>query len=137
MSDTTEVIEREQQTSVMPRRQEKSRELRATIVPAVDVFEDQTGITVVADLPGVSKDRLDVKVQDGNLVIEAEASVPTPDGLRLLHAEIPAPSYFRAFTLSPDFDTSKIEANLQDGVLKLRIPRSEKARPRRIEVKLG
>jgi HSP20 family protein len=137
MSDTTEVIEREQQTSVMPRTQETSRERRATIVPAVDVFEDQTGITVVADLPGVSKDRLDVKVQDGNLMIEAEASVPTPDGLRLLHAEIPAPSYFRAFTLSPDFDTFKIEANLQDGVLKLRIPRSEKARPRRIEVKLG
>ena len=137
MSDTTEVIEREQQTSMTPRTQKKSGERRATIVPAVDVFEDQAGITVVADLPGVSKDRLDVKVRDGNLVIEAEASVPTPDGLRLLHAEIAAPSYFRAFTLSPDFDTTKIEANLQDGVLTLRIPRSEKARPRRIEVKLG
>ncbi|KAI3606220.1 Molecular chaperone (small heat shock protein) [Cupriavidus necator H850] len=137
MSDTTQVVEREQKTRVTPRTQATSGERRGTIVPAVDVFEDQTGITVVADLPGVSKDRLDVKVQDGNLVIEAQASVPTPDGLRLLHAEIPAPSYFRAFTLSPDFDTAKIEANLQDGVLKLRIPRSEKARPRRIEVKLG
>lgn len=137
MSDTTQVIEREQQTSVTPRTQVKSVERRATIVPAVDVFEDQTGITVVADLPGVSKDRLDVKVQDGNLVIEAEASVPTPDGLRLRHAEMPAPSYFRAFTLSPDFDTTKIEANLQDGVLKLHIPRCEEARPRRIEVRVG
>jgi HSP20 family molecular chaperone IbpA len=137
MSDTTQVIEREQQTSVTPRTQAKSVERRATIVPAVDVFEDQTGITVVADLPGVSKDRLDVKVQDGNLVIEAEARVPTPDGLRLRHAEMPAPSYFRAFALSPDFDTAKIEANLQDGVLTLRVPRSENARPRRIEVKVG
>ncbi|MFM0013436.1 Hsp20/alpha crystallin family protein [Paraburkholderia sediminicola] len=137
MSDTTQVIEREQPTSVTPSTQAKSAERRATIVPAVDVFEDQTGITVVADLPGVSKDRLDVKVQDGNLVIEAEARVPTPDGLRLRHAEMPAPSYFRAFTLSPDFDTAKIEANLQDGVLKLRIPRSEKAQPRRIEVRVG
>jgi HSP20 family protein len=137
MSDTTQVIEREQPTSVTPGTQAKSAERRATIVPAVDVFEDQTGITVVADLPGVSKDRLDVKVQDGKLVIEAEARVPTPDGLRLRHAEMPAPSYFRAFTLSPDFDTAKIEANLQDGVLKLRIPRSEKAQPRRIEVRVG
>jgi HSP20 family molecular chaperone IbpA len=57
--------------------------------------------------------------------------------LRLRHAEMPAPSYFRAFTLSPDFDTAKIEANLQDGVLTLRIPHSENARPRRIEVKVG
>ncbi|MFM0081284.1 Hsp20/alpha crystallin family protein [Paraburkholderia sediminicola] len=120
-----------------PRTQAKSAERRATIVPAVDVFEDPTGITVVADLPGVSKERLDVKVQDGNLVIEAEARVPTPDGLRLRHAEVQAPAYFRAFTLSPDFDTARIEANLQDGVLKLYIPRREEARPRRIEVRAG
>src|SRR5258708_10199100 len=137
MSDTTQVVEREQQTSVTPRTQAKSVERRATIVPVVDVFEDQTGITVVADLPGVSKDRLNVKVQDGQLVIEAEATVPTPDGLRLWHAEVQAPAYFRAFTLSPDFDTARIEANLQDGVLKLHIPRREEARPRRIEVKAG
>ncbi|MFM0070970.1 Hsp20/alpha crystallin family protein [Paraburkholderia sediminicola] len=137
MSDTTQVIEREQQTSVTPRTQAKSAERRATIVPAVDVFEDPTGITVVADLPGVSKERLDVKVQDGNLVIEAEARVPTPDGLRLRHAEVQAPAYFRAFKLSPDFDTARIEANLQDGVLKLYIPRREEARPRRIEVRAG
>jgi HSP20 family protein len=91
----------------------------------------------VADLPGVSKDRIDVKVQDGNLVIEADASVPTPAGLRLRHAEIQAPGYFRAFTVGPDVDTTQIEANLQDGVLTLRIPRSENARPRRIEVKVG
>ena len=82
MSDTTEVIEREQQTSVMPRRQETSRERRATIVPAVDVFEDQTGITVVADLPGVSKDRLDVKVQDGNLMIEGAHGIVANDPAR-------------------------------------------------------
>lgn len=137
MSDTTQVIEREQKTSVTPRAQTTTVERRATVVPAVDIFEDQTGFTVVADLPGVSKDRLDVKVQDGNLVMEAEASLPTPEGLRLRHAEIQAPGYFRAFTLGPDFDTTKIEANLQDGVLTLRIPRSEKARPRRIEVKVG
>jgi HSP20 family molecular chaperone IbpA len=136
MSDTTQVIEREQQTSVTPRTQAKSVERRATVVPAVDVFEDQTGIMVVADLPGVSKDRLDVKVQDGHLVIEGEASVPTPDGLRLRYAEVTAPVYFRAFTLSPDFDAAKIDANLRDGMLTLRIPRREEARPRRIEVKV-
>ncbi len=75
-----------------------------------------------------------MKVHDGNLYIEAEAVVPTPAGLRLQHAEIREPRFARAFSLSPDFDTSKIDANLQDGVLKLTIPRRDEARPRRIEV---
>ncbi|MGD7413469.1 Hsp20/alpha crystallin family protein, partial [Ralstonia pseudosolanacearum] len=65
---------------------------------------------------------------------EAEAVVPTPSGLRVQHAEIRQPHFARAFSLGPDLDTSKIEANLQDGVLKLAIPRRDEARPRRIDV---
>jgi len=76
-----------------------------------------------------------VKVHDGNLYIEAEAMVPTPAGLRLQHAEIREPRFARAFSLGADFDTSKIDANLKDGVLKLTIPRHDEARPRRIEVR--
>jgi HSP20 family molecular chaperone IbpA len=57
--------------------------------------------------------------------------------LRLQHAEVRAPRFARAFTLSADFDTSKIDANLQEGVLKLTIPRRDEARPRRIDVKAG
>ena len=95
------------------------------------------GITLWADLPGVSRDRLSVHVQDGNLLIEGEALIDTPEGLRLHHAEIREPRYARAFSLSADFDISKIDANLSDGVLKLSIPRREEARPRRIEVSVG
>ena len=108
---------------------------RTTLTPAVDVFEDSHGITLWADMPGVTKDTLDLKVHDGNLYIEAEASVPTPANLRLQHAEIRDPHYARAFSLSADFDASKIYASLKDGVLKLAIPRREEARPRRIEVR--
>jgi HSP20 family molecular chaperone IbpA len=108
-----------------------------TITPAVDIFEDGQAVTLRADLPGVTKDKLDVRVHDCNLSIEAEAVVPTPANLRLQHAEVREPRFARTFTLSPDFDTSKIEASLQDGVLKLTIPRREEARPRRIEVKTG
>ncbi|MEA3121411.1 MAG: hypothetical protein QOH33_966, partial [Paraburkholderia sp.] len=61
--------------------------------------------------------------------------VTTPANLRLQHAEVREPHFARTFTLSPDFDTSKIEASLQDGVLKLTIPRRDEARPRRIQVK--
>ena len=78
--------------------------------------------------------RFERGLDDGNLFIEAQASIDTPDGLRLHHAEIREPRFARAFSLSADFDISKIDANLSDGVLKLSIPRREEARPRRIEV---
>lgn len=132
MNDRTQVAERD--PKAVARREGEQAARRMTLTPAVDVFEDSQGITLWADLPGVTKDKLDVKVHDGSLYIEAEAVVPTPAGLRLQHAEIREPRFARAFSLSPDFDTSKIDANLQDGVLKLTIPRRDEARPRRIDV---
>jgi len=109
----------------------------ATLAPAIDVFEYSHGITVFAGLPGVTKEKLDIKVHDGTLLIEAEAVVPTPSELRLQHAEIRKPHFFRAFTLSADLDASRIDAQLRDGVLRLMIPRRDEARPRRIEVAAG
>ncbi|KWE48963.1 heat-shock protein [Burkholderia ubonensis] len=133
MTDTTQLAERDQ--SAVTRRDTEQAARRITLIPAVDIYEDSQGVTLWADLPGVTKDKLDVKVHDGSLSIEAEAVVPTPANLRLQHAEVREPHFARTFTLSPDFDTSKIEASLQDGVLKLTIPRRDEARPRRIEVK--
>ena len=135
MNDRTQVAERDQNAVTQREGREADRATsRVTLTPAIDVFENSQGITLWADLPGVPKEKLDVKVHDGNLYIEAEAVVPTPAGLRLQHAEIREPHFARAFSVSPDFDTSKIDANLQDGVLKLTIPRRDEARPRRIEV---
>ncbi|KWO59154.1 heat-shock protein [Burkholderia ubonensis] len=133
MTDTTQLAERDQ--SAVTRRETEQATRRITLTPAVDIYEDRQGVTLWADLPGVTKDTLDVKVHDSSLSIEAEAVVPTPANLRLQHAEVREPHFARTFTLSPDFDTSKIEASLQDGVLKLTIPRRDEARPRRIEVK--
>ncbi|KVU98169.1 heat-shock protein [Burkholderia ubonensis] len=133
MTDTTQLAERDQ--SAVTRRDTEQATRRITLTPAVDIYEDRQGVTLWADLPGVTKDKLDVKVHDSSLSIEAEAVVPTPTNLRLQHAEVREPHFARTFTLSPDFDTSKIEASLQDGVLKLTIPRRDEARPRRIEVK--
>ncbi|GJH36344.1 Hsp20 family protein [Paraburkholderia hospita] len=135
MNDTTEVTQRDQ--AALARREGEQSARRMTITPAVDIFEDGQAVTLWADLPGVTRDKLDVRVHDGNLSIEAEAVVPTPANLRLQHAEVREPRFARTFTLAPDFDTSKIEASLQDGVLKLTIPRREEARPRRIEIKAG
>jgi HSP20 family protein len=105
------------------------------VLPAVDVFEDPTGITLLADMPGVPKDRLDVKVEADTLLIEGEVAAPTPEGLEAVYAEVRVPRYRRTFTLSRELDTSKVEANLKDGVLTLRIPKQAHAQPRRIEVR--
>jgi len=135
MNDQTQLAERDQ--DALARRESEQASRRLTIAPAVDVFEDSQCVTLWADLPGVSKDKLEVKVHDSNLHIEAEAVIPTPQGFRLQHAEVREPRFARTFALSADFDTSKIDANLQDGVLKLTIPRREEARPRRIEINAG
>jgi HSP20 family molecular chaperone IbpA len=133
MNATTKLARKDDTT--VARRDDEQSPRRITLAPPVDVFEDSQGVTLWADLPGVTKDRLDVKVHDGNLYIEAEAVVPTPAGLRLQHAEIRQPHFARAFSLGADFDASKIDANLKNGVLKLTIPRRDEARPRRIEVR--
>jgi HSP20 family protein len=109
----------------------------AALLPAVDIVENELGITLLADMPGVSKERLTVKVDGDNLTIEGAAQVAVPEKLELLHSEIRNPYFRRSFTLSRELDPSKIEANLRDGVLRLHIPKAEEARPRRIEVSVG
>jgi HSP20 family protein len=107
------------------------------VVPPVDVYEDESAITLLADLPGVSRDRLGVRVDGESLLIEASASTVQPEGMELIYGEAQFPSYRRQFTLSRELDPSRIEAALKDGVLKLQIPKREEARPRRIEVRVG
>jgi HSP20 family protein len=104
------------------------------MLPRVDVLEDDTGITLIADLPGVPKDKLDVKVEGETLVVEGAVSTPTPQQLEAVYAEVRVPRYRRAFTLSRELDAGRIDANLKDGVLHLRIPKQEHAQPRRIAV---
>jgi HSP20 family molecular chaperone IbpA len=106
-------------------------------VPPVDVFEDEACITVLADLPGVARDSLGVRVDGDNLVIEGTAQVPGPTDLQLVHTEAQVPAYRREFALSRELDATRIEAQLKDGVLRVRIPKAEEARPRRIQVEVG
>jgi HSP20 family protein len=107
------------------------------LTPPVDIVEDETGITVWADLPGVPRDRLGIKVTGDNLVIEGASAVPASADMELLYGEVQSPQYRRSFTLSRELDPGKIEAKLANGVLRLRIPKAEEARPRRIEVNVG
>ena len=107
------------------------------MTPRVDVLEDDSGITLVADMPGVSKDSLEIKVENDALSIEGAISAATPQALEATYAEVRIPRYRRSFTLSRELDAGHIEAQLKDGVLKLRIPKHEQARPQRIYVKVS
>ena len=107
------------------------------LVPRVDVLEDETGITLLADLAGVPRDKLELKVEGDTLFVEGTVATPMPPQLQSVYAELRIPRYRRSFTLSRELDPARIEANLKDGVLNLRIPKQEHARPRRIEVRVG
>jgi len=109
----------------------------AAVLPPVDVIEDATGITLYADLPGVPKDKLNLRVEADTLTIEGEVGLATPEGLQASHAEVQVPRYRRVFTLSKELDAEKIAAELAGGVLKLRIPKAEHAQPRKIAIKVG
>lgn len=112
------------------------RDTRA-LLPRVDVLEDAGGITLLADLPGVSKDKLELKVEGDRLLIEGEVGTPMPQQLQSVYAEIRVPRFRRAFALSRELDTGRIEATMKDGVLNLRIPKQALAMPRRIAVSAG
>lgn len=113
------------------------QEQQRAVLPAVDVFEDAGGITLLADMPGVPKEQLELKVEGEVLQIEGGVQPRTPDGLEAIYAEVRVPRYRRSFTLSRELDTTRIEANLKDGVLTLRIPKQAHAQPRRIAVTAG
>ena len=106
-------------------------------MPPVDVFEDSTGITLRADLPGVPKDGLKLQVEAGTLTIEGEVSIPMSENMEATYTEIGVPRFRRAFTLSKELDTSKVSADFKHGVLRLRIPKAEHAQARRIEINVS
>lgn len=109
----------------------------AALLPPVDVIEDASGITLLADLPGVPKDKLNLQLEAGSLTIEGEVSLNTPEGLESGHAEVRLPRYRRVFTLSKELDSEKASAEFKNGVLKLRIPKAEHVQPRKIEIKVA
>ena len=105
--------------------------------PPVDVIEDATGITLYADLPGVPRERLNVRVEGDQLAIEGEAAIALPAGLQAQHAEVTLTRYRRTFTLSKELDADQVSAELSHGVLRLRIPKAAQAQPRRVQVQVG
>lgn len=107
------------------------------LLPQVDVIEDATGITLYADMPGVPKDRLNVRVEGETLLLEGELVMAVPQEMQASHAEVQRTRYRRAFTLSRELDPDKVSAEFSQGVLRLRIPKADHAQPRRIAVQVA
>jgi len=105
------------------------------LMPPVDVIEDSNGITLYADLPGVSRDKLNLQVEARTLTIVAELDLALPQELQASHPEVAFGRFHRSFTLSQELNPEKVAAELSNGVLKLSIPKAEHAKPRRIAVR--
>jgi len=106
-------------------------------IPAVDILDNQEGITILADMPGVDNKKVDIDLRDNQLTInglidqiETEKEVP-------LYREFQWGNYFRQFTLSEAIDQNKITAKMEDGVLRLILPKVEKMKPQKIKVSAG
>jgi HSP20 family protein len=107
----------------------------AVMRPSVDIFETDDGITVQADMPGVSKDRLNLTIEGSNLIVEGRIEIAPQAQLQALHADVRSDVYRKSFLLSNELEAGRIEANLKDGVLTVRIPKRAELLPRRIEVR--
>jgi HSP20 family molecular chaperone IbpA len=115
--------------------QEELRAPERHLAPAVDIFETSTGLVVVADLPGVHQDGLDLRVDDDVLTIQGRPRVESTGEDQ--YREYTLCPYFRQFQLTDAVAQDRITAHLQHGVLTLTLPKAEKAKPRRIPVQIG
>ena len=108
---------------------------REAIAPVVDVYENVDELLLLVDVPGATNDGIDVQLDKGQLTILAKRREDAPGSL--LAAEYQACDYLRVFSVPAGIDPAKIDAQLSGGVLRLRLPKSESVKPRRIEVKQG
>ncbi len=134
MSETREMTQTQEKAVA---RSEAQGRPEVVLRPAVDVYENKEGVTLKADLPGVSPDTLDVRVDNEELIIEGTVNLEVPENMEARYAEIQSSRYRRSFALSGDLDIDQIEAELKNGVLTLHIPKREELKPRKITVSAG
>jgi HSP20 family molecular chaperone IbpA len=103
--------------------------------PPIDIHEGPEGLVLEADLPGITASQLSIQLEDNVLSLFARASAPAPEGARVIHEEYRPGDFYRSFILSDEVERSRISAELKNGVLRLNLPKAERAKTRRIEIK--
>jgi HSP20 family protein len=125
-----------QEKEVLPTSSERTRPGRV-FLPRVDIYETEEAVVMLADMPGVASDKVGIDLKDNQLIITGDIVPPLGEKEHLLIREYETGNYLREFTLGQLVDQKRIEAMMKDGVLRLVLPKVEKAKPRKIEVKTG
>jgi HSP20 family protein len=107
---------------------------RYVFQPAIDIYDTDDGLVLRADLPGVAPDSLELQVQDNKLTLFGRVTSHAPEAARIVHQEYGVGDFLRSFILSDDVDHQRITAKLNQGVLRVTLPRAERPEPRRIQV---
>lgn len=113
----------------------KQAEQLCAIRPVADIEENKDGAVVYVDMPGVSKDSVDIDVENNILTITGSVNLNMPENLHPTYVDLSSGRYERRFTLSSELDAESISASLNQGELVVKIPRAEQHRPRKIEIK--
>jgi HSP20 family protein len=127
---TNSLTERNDDRTVPSR--EETRSSEKFIKPAVNIIETEEGLTLTADVPGAAKDTLEVNVEKGILTISAPVCRSMPGNPT--HSEFELASYYRQFSIPESLDHEKAKADLVNGILTLRVPKAEVAKPRKVEI---
>ena len=118
-----------------PQPTEDLHETRGYHTPLIDIHEGADGLVLEADLPGATEENLHIQLEDNVLSLHARVASPAPEGARTLHEEHRVGDFYRSFILSDEVERGKITAELKNGVLRLVLPKAERVKTRRIEVK--
>ena len=122
---STEIVTQPQATPVQE---------RTVFMPPIDIYDSEEGLVLLADLPGVTIETLEIQVQDNRLTLFGRVTPVLPADARLLHQEFEWGDFLRSFILSDEVDHDRITAKLNNGVLEVVLPRAPKTTPRKIQV---
>ncbi len=122
-----------QQKRELEKKQESTVPAR-TFVPNTDIFETEQSLSLIVEMPGVDKNKVDVRVEDDVLTIQGQIDFSTYEGMQPVYTEYNIGHYRRSFSLSNKIDQGRISAEIKDGLLTLELPKAEEVKPRRIAV---
>ncbi|MFW6314742.1 MAG: Hsp20/alpha crystallin family protein [Desulfohalobiaceae bacterium] len=105
--------------------------------PAADILQKDDSYYILIDMPGVSKDKLEISVDENVLSVQADTTYESQEQESLIENEFGNMRYVRKFTLSDNVDKNNIQANLKNGLLRLYLPKSPESKPKRIEIQAG
>jgi HSP20 family molecular chaperone IbpA len=106
-------------------------------VPNVDIYSDEQGVVILADMPGVDENNVDILLEKDVLTINGYVTVDEPEGFELGYSEYGIGDFRRSFTLMEEIDRDKIEASISNGVLRVYLPKAPEAQARKIAVQVG